>query len=735
MTAFAFYERQILAAIEALSPSFPARLSWMGDRIAVAQSDTDDAGSLLIEQLTSLLYSQFYCYGHATPLPVAEPERAAMATDRFINDLRLANHEQPRWTPGWKIIDKSRGVVHVLRNGLHMSVADPDQIRAITSEDDVEVRFPAASLSASPGFFVVQSGEPLSIRSSVRLYWNTSSTAATVLVERFTKLFRRSRTRYQLKVLISLAQSERADSSVLYLERDDLKRFARSFNRIYQEVQHSMRAATPAFTLRLAPGLALAEGPPDGESFGRSRCRLVAEALVQLSRSGRQIGKAGLEAVACHFASKGLSMSRPYLAAGSKYEYSSPVSAGIKSPSPRSQESSDRNAFLDTAVSIGDYLTQSAIWSDNRCNWLGLLTGTRAGYGALGPALYSGTSGIGWFLAELYRASQDSRFKRTALAALQHSCRAIESNKHKYGNGLYSGAAGVAYAAWRCGILLNNQDLLDHAVRIFNRAQNSPGVSSSDVISGEAGVILALAACEQSGTRIERLGQALLASAVQRSGTLSWKTVNAGRSPNLTGFSHGTAGIASALWILFAKTKQPVFRDSAEKALRYERACFNETEGNWPDYRSAHNRRSPASYTVAWCHGAPGIALSRALAIKVCDTDDGYGRDLAAALQTTRTAVAHAAPGVDLCLCHGIAGNADVLQLVGGTECRKLVEQAASSNIARSNPFSAGTLAQKSSGLMTGWAGVGHFYLRVVDQSVPSPLWIGPEFSSLKKVA
>jgi hypothetical protein len=36
---------------------------------------------------------------------------------------------------------------------------------------------------------------------------------------------------------------------------------------------------------------------------------------------------------------------------------------------------------------------------------------------------------------------------------------------------------------------------------------------------------------------------------------------------------------------------------------------------------------------------------------------------------------------------------------------------------------------------MTGWAGIGHFYLRLFDSTVPSPLWIGPEFSSVESVA
>jgi len=98
--------------------------------------------------------------------------------------------------------------------------------------------------------------------------------------------------------------------------------------------------------------------------------------------------------------------------------------------------------------------------------------------------------------------------------------------------------------------------------------------------------------------------------------------------------------------------------------------------------------------------------------------------DLAAALNTTRTAIASFVPGTDFCLCHGVAGNADILQLVDRVEDRTLVERAAAFVMEKLGAF-----AERPPGLMTGWAGAGQFYLRLVDASVPSPLWIGPSLS------
>src|SRR5436305_14389954 len=48
---------------------------------------------------------------------------------------------------------------------------------------------------------------------------------------------------------------------------------------VYQAVKDNLKPETPLFTKRLAAGLGFAEDPGNGESFGMSRCRIVAEGL------------------------------------------------------------------------------------------------------------------------------------------------------------------------------------------------------------------------------------------------------------------------------------------------------------------------------------------------------------------------------------------------------------------------------------------------------------------------
>ena len=65
-----------------------------------------------------------------------------------------------------------------------------------------------------------------------------------------------------------------------------------------------------------------------------------------------------------------------------------------------------------------------------------------------------------------------------------------------------------------------------------------------------------------------------------------------------------------------------------------------------------------------WCHGAPGIALSRLRAYEITG-DERSKAEALIALQTARafTELALQTGTMNFCLCHGLAGNAEVLLL------------------------------------------------------------------------
>src|SRR5579885_2025826 len=78
------------------------------------------------------------------------------------------------------------------------------------------------------------------------------------------------------------------------------------------------------------------------------------------------------------------------------------------------------SAFLETAVSIALRLCRDAIWAGDRCNWVGPAmegSGWTIVHKSLGPDLYSGTSGIALFLAEIATRTDERLVRKTARGA------------------------------------------------------------------------------------------------------------------------------------------------------------------------------------------------------------------------------------------------------------------------------------------------------------------------------
>ena len=106
-------------------------------------------------------------------------------------------------------------------------------------------------------------------------------------------------------------------------------------------------------------------------------------------------------------------------------------------------------------------------------------------------------------------------------------------------------------------------------------------------------------------------------------------------------------------------------------AFAYEDSYFNPEVGNWLDLRPFPSEPGGARsvpYAVTWCHGAPGITLSR---LRAMTLDPAHRESLAAmactGLRTTLKAIEQKMqlPRHDATLCHGLAGLNEVLWTAG----------------------------------------------------------------------
>jgi lantibiotic biosynthesis protein len=369
--------------------------------------------------------------------------------------------------------------------------------------------------------------------------------------------------------------------------------------------------------------------------------------------------------------------------------------------------------FLDTADRIGARLCRDALWSGGRCNWFGTYWGEdgETVHRTLGPNVYSGTSGIALFLSHLFQATGEKIFRITAEGAMRQ---AIARRNLDAGPGFYSGATGIAFAALRVG-------LVEEGLAIAGSSASTPRPEFLDVVNGSAGAIpVFLHLHRKLG------GDAWLASAIRHGDALvdaanktdsgwSWTTIGDGSLTDLTGFSHGAAGIAWALLELFHETREDKFRAAAEEGFRYERSCFDSEQENWPDFREPGGPYldPPPRFLTAWCHGAPGIGLSRLRAWQILGREV-YREEAETAIRTTLKSFSD---DESYCLCHGHAGNAELLlcasEVLGKPEYREAAERI---GVEGAEPWHCGGPTENETpDLMLGLAGIGYHYLRLHD--------------------
>lgn len=230
--------------------------------------------------------------------------------------------------------------------------------------------------------------------------------------------------------------------------------------------------------------------------------------------------------------------------------------------------------------------------------------------------------------------------------------------------GLYVGEAGIAAALLRAGQVLGDGELVGEAAARSERIAAMPH-ASPDLYNGTAGRLrfhLALwdatgdgAALRAASAAAERL---LSAARAPRPGHVEWTIPDgygsaSGRS--YLGYAHGLAGIADALLDLHDAAGDDdvlaAVQAAARRLVALALPALDDGQGfDWPDVEGA------GLVGPLWCHGAAGVArfLARCARHQIAP-----GAPVAArgALASAARGARSAGPG----LCHGLAGNLDVL--------------------------------------------------------------------------
>jgi hypothetical protein len=315
------YREQVAAALRAVTIRGATRYAWLGragPRLAPdLEADLDETTrqTFLATSLAEELYASFYCRGRPVPTPrrVGEP----VAPDpHLVAALSGANTGRGSWDHGWTVErrDGPDAVVAASRVRARVPIENcraPDGLRRGAA---VAVRIPKALPALSPGFYTAvgdtaENGAPTGV---ARAYWHVTQAGAPALMRALTARLNAAEVPFRLKVADHPFRLDRCDAAVLYVPVDGLAAIRRVLLAVATDLAARLRPEVPAFSLLIAPGLALAEDAGGAESFGSRRCRLLAEAIVRAHVEKVIHLPARIEVVAAQFAADGIALDAPY---------------------------------------------------------------------------------------------------------------------------------------------------------------------------------------------------------------------------------------------------------------------------------------------------------------------------------------------------------------------------------------------------------------------------------------
>ena len=399
--------------------------------------------------------------------------------------------------------------------------------------------------------------------------------------------------------------------------------------------------------------------------------------------------------------------------------------------------------YLNAARDVAEYLARLSFRGGGGASWFTCVPGESVHwvYRDAGEDLYSGLPGMALFFAYLAKTSGEGAYRDIAEAAWRNTVFILRGGRRQVdGIGAFTGWGSLLYTAHHLSSLWDDPSTVSDIMELLPPAETlARDDRIYDVVGGAAGFLLSALNLIDSGDPDLRdhalaCGDHLLTNVVETETGAGWLLDVAGPKP-LGGFSHGAAGIALALRRLGKAFGDQRFSAVGEKALAYDRSLFAPREGNWRDVREGlrpgETEAQSENFVVAWCHGAPGIGLSRALMKRqgLAPSGGDVDEEILTAAATTRTE----GFGRNHSLCHGDFGNLDCMRVMAAALDNQDLSDAVD-RIAAGVLKSIGKVGWRTGfapqvqplGMMSGVAGIGYGLLRCAVPETPSILALEP---------
>ncbi|UAL58346.1 type 2 lantipeptide synthetase LanM family protein [Clostridium sporogenes] len=401
----------------------------------------------------------------------------------------------------------------------------------------------------------------------------------------------------------------------------------------------------------------------------------------------------------------------------------------------------DSKKYIDLAIKIGNYILNNSIVDKvekNNRTWVSaILVGRNevgVGINPVGDDLYNGNCGIALFLIYLGYVTGKEEFIQSASEAMESRRKFIDYVELNcpFPIGAFNGLSGTIYVLDKLIQYGKREYDKEYLAKYINYLNEIIFMDKQyDLMGGAVGCIAVLYPIIKSNHYPDL--NSLMKSIINKCcihlinekeeidiGGISWGNVE-----KSTGFSHGNAGVIAYLSKLLNEQwieNKGHLEEVINEALKFERALYIDKEKNW--YKD--NKKEHICY--GWCHGAPGILLSKCLAKEFRNNDYKWEDELQAALSTTK----NKSFGNNPSLCHGDLGNLEIIYIASEflqdeklkNHCR-LIFHEIYETVIKERWMGKSFRGVDSYNLMIGLSGFGYSLLRFSGlYKIPSVLWL-----------
>lgn len=292
---------------------------------------------------------------------------------------------------------------------------------------------------------------------------------------------------------------------------------------------------------------------------------------------------------------------------------------------------------------------------------------------SIGMNLYDGIPGVAVFYALLKQKSKAKNvsdvLQNLDRLMFSYTDDVIAGKKEKScQTGMFAGEGSIVYGYLLLYQITGRTEYLyyaeKHVITVKMIAEDN---TDFDLLSGNAGGIVVLAKLYQITNNFDyvryaiNIGEELWEKSVPMEQGRGW--ICTGQEVPLAGMAHGNSGFILAYAYLLQLTGDEKYVNHITQLLSYEDSLYSIEKCNWFDLRKREGKAGVRGMMNAWCHGAPGILLSRIKLLECSEFQEN--EQVRADISNGIRALMNWETEKNFCICHGLAGCYWIMKMCG----------------------------------------------------------------------